>query len=75
MKAVRIVGNCFNLGLKRLRKVLFNNTLNTFYFRLYGIRHMVKNQSDSERGSPLLPHGLLYREALAGTRDSSMSPL
>ena len=28
--------------------VLFNDTLNTFYFRLYGIGHMVKDHSDSE---------------------------
>ena len=40
--------------------VLFNNTLNTFYSRLYGIRHMVKNHSDRERGNLLLPHGLLF---------------
>ena len=26
----------------------FNDTLNTFYLRLYGIRHMVKDHSDSE---------------------------
>ena len=26
-----------------------NDTLNTFYLRLYGVRHMVKDQSDSER--------------------------
>ena len=31
-----------------------------FYLRLYGIRHMVKNHSDSERGNPLLPHSLLF---------------
>ena len=29
--------------------VLFNDTLNTFYLRLYGIGHMVKDHSDSER--------------------------
>ena len=29
--------------------VLFNNTLNTFYLRLYGIGHIVKDHSDSER--------------------------
>ena len=39
--------------------VLFNDTLNTFYLRLYGVRHMVKDHSDSERGNPLPPHGLL----------------
>ena len=36
--------------------VLFNDTLNTFY----GVRHMVKDHSDSERGNPLPPHGLLF---------------
>ena len=40
--------------------VLFNDALNTFYLRLYGIRHMVKDHSDSERGNPLPPHGLLF---------------
>ena len=40
--------------------VLFNDTLNTFYLRLYGIRHMVKDHSDSDKGNPLLPHGLLF---------------
>ena len=39
--------------------VLFNDALNTFYLRLYGVGHMVKNHSDCERGNPLLPHGLL----------------
>ena len=29
--------------------VLFNNALNTFYLQLYGIRHVVKYPSDSER--------------------------
>ena len=40
--------------------VLFNDTLNTFYLRLYGVGHMVKDHSDSERGNPLPPHGLLF---------------
>ena len=40
--------------------ILFNNALNTFYVRLYGIRHMVKDHSDSERANPLPPHGLLF---------------
>ena len=34
--------------------VLFNDALNTFYLRLYGVRRMVKNHSDSEKGN-LLP--------------------
>ena len=43
----------------RERNVLFNDTLNTFYLRLYGIRHMVKDHSDSEKGNLLPPHRLL----------------
>ena len=39
--------------------VLFNDALNTFYLRLYGVRHMVKDHSDSEKGNPLHPHRLL----------------
>ena len=39
---------------------LFNDALNTFYLRLYGVRHMVKDHSDSERGNPLPPHRLLF---------------
>ena len=38
---------------------LFNDALNTFYLRLYGVRHMVKDHSDSEKGNPLPPHRLL----------------
>ena len=38
--------------------VLFNDALNTFY--LYGIRHMVKDHSDSEKANPLPPHRLLF---------------
>ena len=40
--------------------ILFNDALNTFYLRLYGVRHMVKDHSDSQRGNPLPPHGLLF---------------
>ena len=32
--------------------VLFNDALNTFYIRLYGIRHIVMDYSDSEKGIP-----------------------
>ena len=39
--------------------VLFNDALNTFYLRLYGVIHMVKDHSDGEKGNPLLPHRLL----------------
>ena len=49
-------------GIREGRKegnVLFNDALNTFYLRLYGVRHMVKDHSDSEKGNPLPPHSLL----------------
>ena len=54
------------------RVVLFNDTegrkemfyltthSNTFYLLLYGVRHMVKDNLDSERGNLLPPHGLLF---------------
>ena len=32
--------------------VLFNDALNTFYLRLYGVGDMVKDHSDSERANP-----------------------
>ena len=43
---------------ERVRKeenVLFNDALNTFFLRLYGVENMVKDHSDSERGNPLYP--------------------
>ena len=40
--------------------ILFNDALDTFYLRLYGVTHMVKDHSDSERGNPLPPYGLLF---------------
>ena len=44
---------------ERERNVLVNDALNTFYLRLYGVRHMVKDHSDSEKENPLPPHRLL----------------
>ena len=54
--------NCsvFHRVERKEGNVLFNNALNTFYLRLYGVKHMVKDHSDSERGNPLPPHGLLF---------------
>ena len=46
---------------------LFNDTFNTFYLRLYGVRHMVKDHSDSERGNPLPPHRLLFPNSSKGS--------
>ena len=44
------------------RKEMFYLTTHSTHFilRLYGVRHMVKDHSDSERGNPLPPHGLLF---------------
>ena len=80
--------NLFEFFFRQKGRVLFNDTLNTFYLHLFGVRHMVKDHSNSERGNPLSPHGLLFpisrqdktynvlcytsRGALAGTRNSSM---
>ena len=41
--------------------VLFKDALNTFYLRLYGVRHMVNDHSDSKRGNLLPLHGLLFQ--------------
>ena len=41
--------------------VLFNDALNTFYLRLYGVGHMVNVHSDSDRSLLLPPeHGLPF---------------
>ena len=46
---------------EREREVFYLTTHSThFYIRLYGVRHMVKDHSDSERGNPLSPHRLLF---------------
>ena len=46
----------YNIECRKEGNLLFNDALNT----LYGVRHMVKYHSDSERGNPLPPHGLLF---------------
>ena len=48
------------IGKETKGNVLFNDELNTFYLRLYDDGHMVQDHSDSERGNPLPPHGLLF---------------
>ena len=60
---------CFVLffNYERERNVLFNDALNTFYLRLYGVRHMVKDHSDSEKGNPLPPHRLLLSISSKGS--------
>ena len=51
--------NSWKTETERERNVLFNDALNTFYLQLYGVRHMVKDHSDSEKGNLLPPHRLL----------------
>ena len=46
---------------------LFNNALNTFYLQLFGVNHIVKDLSDSERGNPLPPDGLLFPVSSKGS--------
>ena len=41
-------------------KCFIYDALNTFYLQLYGVRHMVKDHSDSEKGNLLPPHRLLF---------------
>ena len=57
---MRIPVNTPQLSGRKEGNVLFNDALNTFYLRLYGVTHMVKDHSDSECGNPLSPHGLLF---------------
>ena len=52
-----MTGMCYN---RKEENVLFNDKLNTFSLRLYGVGHMLKDHLDSERRNPLLPHGLLF---------------
>ena len=52
--------NMINNHSRKRIFLLLNNTLNTFYFWLYGVRHVVKDHSDSGRGNLLPPHGLLF---------------
>ena len=50
------------LPYRKEGNVLFNDTLNTFYLQLYGIRHMVEDHSDSEKGNLLPPHFTFNRK-------------
>ena len=57
-------------GRKEGRKkgnVLFNDALNTFHLRLYGVRHMIEDHSESEIGNLLPPQGLLFLTSSKGS--------
>ena len=45
---------CVYVYAEGRKEVFLFNTLNTFYLWLYGIGHMVKDHSDSERRNPLM---------------------
>ena len=62
ISSIKYIVSSLSLTLNSRRKdgnVLFNDAFNTFYLRLYGVGHMVKDHSDNERGNLLQPHGLL----------------
>ena len=59
LKNVYHDNKCVERGRKE-GHALFNDPLNTFYLRLYGVRHMEKYHTYSERGNLLPPHGLLF---------------
>ena len=42
------------------RYLSHNGRKEMFYLWLYDVGHMVKEYSDSKRGNPLQPHGLLF---------------
>ena len=48
----------FISGYKEERKEMLYLTMHDL--QLYGVGYMVKDYSDSERGNPLPPHGLLF---------------
>ena len=70
-----LLGTCLaSMQREKERNVLFNDTPNTFYLRLYGIRHMVKDHSDIEKGNPQLPHRLLFPINSKGSRHTTTFP-
>ena len=54
---------CRNFKKTKEGNILFNDALNTFYLQLYGVRHMVKDHSNSERGNPPRHVGYHFRLA------------
>ena len=54
-----------SINIKEIRNVLYIEALNTFYSRLYGVEHMVKEHLDSEIENPLPTlHGLQFPDIL-----------
>ena len=60
---------------------MLTTPFNTFYLRLYGVGHIVKDHSDSKQGffymhhpTDRIVHTMANHGALAGMRKSSMGP-
>ena len=60
MMLVTMMMMMIRIQIRKEINVLFNDALNTFYLRLYGVIHMVKDHSNSGRGNPPPPHRLLF---------------
>ena len=64
----QVVADCERNAGSKEGNGLFKDARDTFYLRLYGVRYMVKDHSDSERGNPLQPlHGLLFPVSSEGS--------
>ena len=60
-KGIKLLAIVTVLSTGRRKEMFYLTTQSTHYIlRLYGIRHMVKDHSDSEIGNPLPPHRLLF---------------
>ena len=51
----------YEVDYRKEGNVLFNDALKTFYLRLYGVRHMVKDHSDSEKENRCRHIGYSFR--------------
>ena len=52
---------CVSVSVYVGKEMFYLTTHSThLYLPLYGVRHMVKDHSDSEKGNPLPPHRLLF---------------
>ena len=59
---LRYIFNSLKVGNEGRKEgnILFNDAPSMCYLRLYDVKHIVKDLSDSDRGNALLTHGLLF---------------
>ena len=58
-KQNELINRCHSSCLKEMFYLMMHST--HFYLCIYGIRYMIKDQSESEKGNPLPPlHGLPF---------------